>query len=147
MAGAGAAPAARRPLGHAGTDASISTGPGDYAASHTLVGLVASGELNVYFLFWVSLYVAAGLLFEQPDASTWQRGLAVGGGVFALLMALLSVILNMRREAGERSDRAAELRQHEQADRAAALRQRLRGSCREGGERASGPVARPQLLR
>jgi hypothetical protein len=54
--------------------------------------LVASGELNVYFLFWVSLYVAAGVLFERPSVPTWQQELALGVGVFALLMGLLSII-------------------------------------------------------
>ena len=67
-----------------------------------MVGLVASGELTVSFLFWVSLYVAAGVLFEQPGAPTWQPELALGVGVFALLMALLSIIQSALGDARER---------------------------------------------
>ena len=106
--------------------------------------MVASGELTVSFLFWVSLYVAAGLLFEQPGASSWQQGLAVGGGVFALLMAVLSVILNMRREARERADCAAELRQRVQADRAAERRLLRDEDCAARGKQST-PHSYPQV--
>jgi len=61
-------------------------------ASHALVGLVASRELTVSSLLWVPLYVAAGVLLEQPGAPAWQQELSLGVGVFALLMALLSSI-------------------------------------------------------
>jgi hypothetical protein len=93
--------------------------------------LVAEGELTVFFLLWVSLYVAAGVLFEQPGAPTWQPELALGVGVFALQMAVLSITHSALGDARERTDRAAEIRQREQAQRAAKLRQRLRDSCRD----------------
>ena len=96
-------------------------------------GVVAAPELTVSFLFWVSVYVAAGVLFERPSVPTWQQELALGVGVFALLMALLSIIESAFGDARERVDRAAELQRQEQAERAAELRRRLRGSCREGG--------------
>ena len=83
------------------------------------------------FLFWVIVYTAAGVLFEQPGPPTWQPELALGVGVFALQMAVLSIIQSALGDARERSDRAAELQRQEQADRAARLRQRLRGSCRD----------------
>src|SRR4051794_38601695 len=48
------------------------------------------GKLVLSFLFWMSLSVVADRLFEQPGSSKWQQGLALGGGVFALLMVVLS---------------------------------------------------------
>ena len=100
-----------------------------------MVGQVERRELTVSSLFWVTVYVAAGVLFEQPGAPTWQPELALGVGVFAGQMALLSIIQSALGDARERSERAAELQRQEQADRAAELRRRLRGSCRDASWR------------
>jgi hypothetical protein len=85
------------------------------------------------FLFWVTVYVAAGVLFEQPGAPTWQPELALGVGVLAGQMAVLTIVQSALGDVRERADRAAELQRQEQAGRAAELRQRLRGSCRDNG--------------
>ena len=73
----------------------------------------------------------------------------MGGGVFALLMAVLTLTL-LGKERREQADRAAELRRREQADRAEALRRRLRGSCRDdgqaGAEGLSGPGVTVEMV-
>jgi len=103
------------------------------------------GKLILSFLFWVSLSVVACYLFEQPGSSTWQQGLALGGGVFALLMVVLTLTL-LRKERREQADRAAELRRREQADRAEALRRRLRGSCRDDGQAGAEGLSGPGVM-